>query len=72
MLGILGFEFYVKELDEEVGWLRDTGGPKRCGTCGVVRSAQSAGRAVRELTKLGKIPSANNTSQHWHYWRCLK
>lgn len=47
MLGILGFEFYVKELDEEVGWSRDTGGPKRCGTCGIVRSAQSADRAVR-------------------------
>lgn len=35
--------FFFKEQDEEVGWLRDTGGPKRCGTCGVM-SAQSAGR----------------------------
>lgn len=30
-----------------VGRSRDTGGPKRCGTCGIVRSAQSADRAVR-------------------------
>lgn len=32
-----------------MGWLRDTGGPKRCGTCGVVRSAQSAGRVDRKI-----------------------
>lgn len=47
MLGRLGYEFYLKEPDKEVGRSRDTGGPKRCGTCGIVRSAQSADRAVR-------------------------
>lgn len=31
MLGRLGYEFYLKEPDKEVGRSRDTGGPKRCG-----------------------------------------
>lgn len=48
MLGRLGYEFYLKEPDKEVGRSRDTGGPKRCGTCGIVRSAQSADRVSRK------------------------
>lgn len=42
----VGIWFFFKEQDEDVGWPRDTGGPKRCGTCGAM-SAQSGGRAVR-------------------------
>lgn len=75
--GELGYGFFFKEQDEEVGWSWDTGGPKRCGTCGVM-SAQSAGRAVRWWRKVQvkegrKIPSANNVSQHngvtGDFWR---